>query len=297
MRGWRPFAGTLSCAIASLLVTPAQAAQPVAILQPSSAWIVNYKDHSCALQRAFGDEQHRVFMELDDFTLHNEFRATVSSSSFGVTFAKAIVGFEPGTPVAAKGLVKAAFNGGRRGVIFDLFLDSAFDTEQDSSDSVQSGPSDEAEKQREKIVTGLFVGGSFRENLVLKTGPLAAPMDALRTCDEDLERHIGLDPQAIKSIASPAKPKDEGHWAWLIQDSYPEAALRADATADVRFRLVVDATGKVNDCYARPEGQLDVFGETACTLLKSKAVFDPARDANGNAVPSVYILRIVWALS
>ena len=68
MRDWWPFAGALTCAIGALPAAAAQGTPPIAILQPSSPWVVNYKDHSCALQRAFGDEQHQVYMELDDFT-------------------------------------------------------------------------------------------------------------------------------------------------------------------------------------------------------------------------------------
>ena len=296
MREWGLLAGALCLATASMPVTAAQTARQVTVLQPSSAWIANYKDNSCALQRAFGDEQHRVFMELDDYTFGDAFRVTVNSAAFRLNNSSATVGFEPGAPAPAKELTKASFRGGRRGVIFDLFLNPAFDSERTAPDDVDGPPSDDARKEREKEITGLFVGGAFDTDLLLRTGSLSAPMDALRKCVDDLERNLGLDPVGMNAIATPPRPKNQGAWAAKIQNSYPAEAVMSGVGAAVRFRLIVGADGKVSDCYARPEGQLDVFAETACSLLKSYGTFDAARDASGNAVPSIYVLRIVWAI-
>jgi outer membrane biosynthesis protein TonB len=290
-----------------LLAAPLLLAQPAAgvaegedavILQPASQWVMDYKDSSCALRRAFGDEQRRVVLELDDYTLQRNFRATVATAAFGGAHETAIVGFQPGEAKTATGLVRPRFVDGRTGIIFDLSLDpSDYDAKGTKAPVAESSePSEAAQTARNAAVTGLFVGKAFGTDLILETGSMAAPMDALRKCDEDLERHLGLDPATLKAIAVGAKPIDQMKWARKVQEAYPTSALRAEESATVHFRLVVDAQGRVSDCFAQPEGQDPVFAKAACPILESVAKFDPARDAEGKPVPSIYVSRISWYL-
>ena len=289
-----------------LLVLPLLLAQPAmgvaakppdtAVLQPSSQWEINYEEHSCTLQRGFGDEQHRVFLGLDDYSLGDGMRATVVTSAFGRVNGSATVGFQPGAQVPASLVATAKFPEGRSGIIFDLSADlsAKIDHSADQSAGASSPVSDATRNAREQSLTGLFVGGAFDTDLLLVTGPMNEAMNALRKCDEDLERHLGLDPQALKTVINVATPKNQMAWARKVQDIYPESALRANESARVFFRLIIDAQGKVSDCYARPEGHSPEFGQSACSVFKAAATFNPARDVNGNPIASIYHLGVSW---
>lgn len=295
MRGWS-LAWVLSLAIISG-TSNARTARQIVVLHPSSNWSVAYEDNSCALRRSFGDEKHRVFLELDDFDLSGGFRATVASEAFGRSWNSAVVGFEPGEAAPAQHPVHASFPEGRRGLIFDLSLSPGpLKNEAAPFPATDAAASEEGEKARENAITGLFIGAAFDADLDLRTGSMSAPMEALRKCVDDLGRTIGLDPPALKKVTVAPKPIHEAAWAAKVSYAYPAAALQAGVSASVYFRLIVDAAGKVTNCYARPEGQLPDFGASACAIFKSDATFEPAQEADGNAVPSVYVLWVNWRL-
>lgn len=84
--------------------------------------------------------------------------------------------------------------------------------------------------------------------------------------------------------------------AWITNDDYPANALRAEQQGTVKFRLDVDATGRVTECTITESSGSDSLDSTACSLLKRRARFTPARDAKGNGVPSSFSSRFRWEL-
>ena len=75
--GSEKFIAALLAGIGLASSTGAPAAEEPLALQPSSDWVLDYAENSCALRRAFGDGPQKVFLELDNFALWDNFRVTI----------------------------------------------------------------------------------------------------------------------------------------------------------------------------------------------------------------------------
>lgn len=83
---------------------------------------------------------------------------------------------------------------------------------------------------------------------------------------------------------------------WVINDDYPPAALRAREQGTTGFRLDIDATGRVTDCTVTSSSGSPLLDETTCTLLKRRALFNPAEDAQGAKIAASWTSRFRWEL-
>lgn len=82
----------------------------------------------------------------------------------------------------------------------------------------------------------------------------------------------------------------------VSSDDYPAAALEANEQGTVRFRLDVDEAGRVANCTIVMSSGSASLDETTCAIMRSRAEFTPAADAEGNAVPDSHITNVRWAL-
>ncbi|NIJ64863.1 protein TonB [Sphingomonas leidyi] len=102
-------------------------------------------------------------------------------------------------------------------------------------------------------------------------------------------------PPAPPRIAKKLTPRGSPQ-GWVTDDDYPAAALRAEQAGTVRFRLDVDATGKVTNCTVTGSSGVSVLDSTACSLLKRRARFNPAEDESGNKIPAPYNGSFTWKI-
>jgi len=94
--------------------------------------------------------------------------------------------------------------------------------------------------------------------------------------------------------SSPSPIGNPGDWA--TSDDYPAAALRADIEGVVRFVLGVAADGSVTDCtVSETSGDAGLDAKT-CELLRARARFSPARDADGNATTGTWSSAVRWQI-
>ncbi|MES2444628.1 MAG: energy transducer TonB [Pseudomonadota bacterium] len=84
--------------------------------------------------------------------------------------------------------------------------------------------------------------------------------------------------------------------SWVTNDYYPPAALRAHQAGMTRFRLEIDAAGRVSDCILTGSSGWPVLDATTCALLKRRARFVPAEDHAGAKVASSWSSRFRWEL-
>ncbi|MFZ5747429.1 MAG: energy transducer TonB [Pseudomonadota bacterium] len=96
-------------------------------------------------------------------------------------------------------------------------------------------------------------------------------------------------------VAKALKPRT-APGSWVTDDDYPSAAIRAEEQGTVGFRLDVDASGKVTNCTVTSSSGSSLLDNTACSLLKRRARFSPAEDANGNKIPAAFNSKIRWDL-
>lgn len=121
---------------------------------------------------------------------------------------------------------------------------------------------------------------------------------AVHTVDdatESLQRDAARHRPARGDGAAGARPQGNPG-EWITPDDYPPAALRISASGNTRFRLDIDASGRVAACtVTQPSGNADLDTATCATLTK-RATFVPARDRKGRAIASTYSSSVNWQI-
>ena len=91
--------------------------------------------------------------------------------------------------------------------------------------------------------------------------------------------------------ARPARPLG----SYFSGDDYPSGLERVQEGI-VRFRLTVGPDGRVGGCAITGSSGSSALDMATCRILRSRARYAPARDADGNPAPGVDRGRVVWRL-
>lgn len=288
-------------AAASLLIG---AAEPVR-LQPASKWVLDYAEENCRLARKFGQGDQQVTVVLDQFEPDDYFRILLvgplartrhqtgpagGTLRFGPSEAEAEFTAERGTLGKQDALIilnahriapltkaeeKARDSARRRGVRFDATpLGSA----------------------REAAVTWFEIRKGLSRHLVLNTGPMSEPMEALRTCSWDTIRHWGLNVQQQKTLSRKVSLRTKPD-SWLSSSDYPASMLGAGYQGLVTVRMIVDANGNPTTCRVQRSTQPKEFDDVVCASVRRNARFEPALDAQGKPVPSYYVVTVRFEIA
>lgn len=80
-------------------------------------------------------------------------------------------------------------------------------------------------------------------------------------------------------------------------DDYPEEALDRGDQGKVGILVHVDAGGAVRDCIVEESSGSAILDKKTCALMRQRAKFKPAVDAQGRATTGEFRTRIVWAIA
>jgi periplasmic protein TonB len=94
----------------------------------------------------------------------------------------------------------------------------------------------------------------------------------------------GVAPPATRTAASPAQPRDMNSWMGRIQNDYPSAALRAEASGTVSFLATVSPNGRALRCQVTGSSGHAALDEAACRGMTRYARFNPAIGEEGNPI-------------
>jgi len=103
-----------------MLGSPAEgaAAEPLT-LEPSSPWIADFKDESCAIRRSFAGAGQNVTLEFDNFLLGNSFDVVIAGVTLQPRKGTVRGGFEPEEEYPElTGVVTGDFTNRGKGVMF-----------------------------------------------------------------------------------------------------------------------------------------------------------------------------------
>lgn len=92
-----------------------------------------------------------------------------------------------------------------------------------------------------------------------------------------------------------AKPRNDVA-GWVTTDDYPTAEIRAGHAGTVRFRLAIDADGRVTGCTIEQSSGYPRLDDATCRHASRRARFDPASDAMGERVAGSYAGTIRWVI-
>jgi len=94
--------------------------------------------------------------------------------------------------------------------------------------------------------------------------------------------------------ANPEPRNNPGRWA--TTNDYPSRALREDREGTTRFRVTVNAKGRVESCQVTASsGHADLDAAT-CKNISRRARFRPSLDSQGNPTTGTYSNRVRWQI-
>ena len=272
-------------------------------LAPSSQWVVNWADQSCSLGRAFGEGDHKVTLFFDHFEPGDNFNLMVAGKRIDEVegWPAAAVQFGPNeepseaTAVGAKTNDTPAiiFQGGQR--IAPLTKVEKIARRRNAEDGPPFEPAPIG-PAREKAATWLLISKIQHFDLLLDTGPMDAPLAALRDCSWDMVKSWGLDVEQQKHLSAKAYPTMPAY-KWFSENDYPTAMLKSGSQAIVNFRVLVDATGKPTACQIQTSTRPKAFDDVVCANIMKRARFHPALSAAGKPVPSFWRQTVNFRLA
>ena len=264
-------------------------------LQPSSKWVLNYSEEYCALSRAFGEGEERVRIWLTNFGPRVSYRvlvvgAPVAKSNgptdvFDVRMGQetefrevyGIMGEADGEPSAEFSLTYLPK---------ERYDEMSLLDDADSPIVWPIDPDFEAASDTLQFDFG-------RKELELETGSMKPPLDAMRSCRDDLLESWGLDPEAIRGLTR--HPQIARKDLRRIMRSYPKAMSASGRSGVVPIRVMVNADGSVESCTVQLPSMEPDFNETVCEQIGSD--FEPARGADGQPIKAPYHTQVIFTMS
>jgi TonB family protein len=157
--------------------------------------------------------------------------------------------------------------------------------------------------------TATLKDGQFEMWTETKARPGEISYEAAQAADlasDDLfqkQLFIRLPQKLVSSPAgqSRAKGKDRNRDAILVSGSisdedYPKQAIASGEAGTSVLSFDIGTDGRVSQCRIAQTSSSSTLDDHSCMMLRERFVFDPARDAKGNAIPETKVQRITWRL-
>jgi hypothetical protein len=109
---------------------------------------------------------------------------------------------------------------------------------------------------------------------------------------DNLQSSWGLDPAQQNALTRLTVPKPST--VRRVQRRYPSSMVVSGTNAFVPVRVMVDAAGKATQCVVQSAGIDEAFRDAVCDGLAKG--YEPARDAGGNPVASVFSTSVIYML-
>lgn len=139
----------------------------------------------------------------------------------------------------------------------------------------------------------LAAGGEALGSYTLPSAAKAA--EALAFCETEKLIEWGADPAGFGPGTSPPRPVGKPS-EWLTdRDLGPDQYLGSYAVA-VIARLTIGADGGVEQCELLETSGSERLAGVACSALRKRARYEPARDKGGKPVRSVAVYRTSWSV-
>ncbi len=132
------------------------------------------------------------------------------------------------------------------------------------------------------------------EPLTLELGSFADPYSFLALCGAKLSVFLSEAgrPLSGEAIAPIAIDQDD----WLKRSDYPAYLVSAGMQGQIDVRLTVNTQGRASSCFVIGSNKPQLFDDAVCRGLLRRAEFEPARNAEGDAVPSYYFYSVIFTI-
>lgn len=82
----------------------------------------------------------------------------------------------------------------------------------------------------------------------------------------------------------------------FLPGDYPVSSLRNNEQGTTAFALTVGPDGRVIDCTVTSSSGSAALDEAACRVVRERATYAPARDANGRPVAGRDSGQVTWRI-
>jgi hypothetical protein len=264
--------------------------------------MLDYADERCTLSRKFGTNDDALLLRIDSFGTWTDFRVTLSGGSIPASARPAASGSYQlsGDRVSRAAALLQGTVGEQRTPAVSLNIRFA-PNDIAVKDWAKLDPSikgkvavawDRPRPEFDGTVESIRVSLDRGPPLELHVGKMAEPLAAMRACIEDLYKSWGMDPATQRSLSTQAEPLPST--IKQIQKEYPGRKLMNGISAYVPVRLFVDAQGHASSCVVQSESVDPDFKNAVCANLQR--TFEPARDAGGTAVRSIYHTSVMYLI-
>jgi hypothetical protein len=283
------------------------ASEPVR-LQPSTQWVVDYAEDSCRLGRIFGtgrDETKLVLESIGHGAMTMAATGRLVSASpdelnVGARFlplqAKPFFGV-PGRVAGVHAVIwtfvplAAQFEHDNRRVPGALLMVTGgkptYPRRPDLKHALIEQEASKGTPEFFSKTTEIEIKVPRERTVILETGSLAEPMKAFSTCEHDLVKSLGLDPEVQDRVARPPWPLS----LWLARIAFPERVITTPEEGSVQVRAIIDANGGVTACTVQTQWAPE-FKDQICEGLRKYGRFAPAELADGTKVAAIYTTRV-----
>ena len=281
-------------AAAAMVIAPAAQAQDEAVFRPAGTWTADYGDDYCRLIRDFSDGTRTMSLALERLQPGDQVRLIVVGDGMRPFRGSEQIAYQffPSGGSGKARYVRSETSDGKQFVSFDpvtLAPMPAFAPPAPGTPPAPPPPYNRAaEQETARAVTGFVLTEGLISPVRVETGSLRAPVEALQVCADDLLGVWGLDAEKHKTMTAPAmlNPSPDGV---LPQGTVPFGEFGKLGGGANQVRLLIGADGKVTGCAIYSPSLSQTLNEKICTLAKERASFQPAKDAAGQAMASVWM--------
>ena len=284
-------------AVASCAVFASPAAAAPIVVEPTSAWGLDYAEERCSLARSFGQGEDAVQLFIHSYGPFSGYQFLLAGPLVPKTREPAgqvRVRFTPDERLRERTTAINGISGSQPAVSFSAAI-APYTT---VAEFRKMSPEDiaaygirmlrEAPPFERKTDSMTIVFDNSRE-AELRLGAMQEPMQALRTCAEDLQKSWGLEPAKLQVQTRIVTPDPTS--VSRVRQNFPPSKTIGGA-AFLPVRIMVDAAGAATHCVVQVANVEEVFREAVCNGLARK--FSPALDESGKATPSVYQATVVY---
>ena len=277
-------------AAAAMVAAPAAQAQDAEVVfRPAGNWTADYGDDYCRLIRNFSDGTREMSLALERLQPGAQVRLiAVGEGMRPFRGAEQIAyRFLPSGASGKTRYVRSETPEGKQFVSFDP-VTLAQPPAPGVPPPVPPVYSRTEEQATARGVTGLVLTEGLISPVRVETGPLGAAVGALQACADDLLRVWGLDPEKHKTMTAPAilNPSPAGV---LPQGTIPFGEFGKLTGGANQVRLLIGVEGKVTACSIYSPSLSQTLNDRICSLAKERGSFQPAKDADGQAMASVWM--------
>lgn len=284
--------------ITSAAQVQAEAQDTGSAFEPESPWALDYGDDYCRLARSFSNGSESIALALERIQPGPATRMVLVGDAIGIFRRADQIGwrFTPDGSERQSPYSRSQTPDGQQMLIFGGVTVEPFTPPAPGSPPTPPPAYDRAKEQAQaKGKTGFILERGLTAPVSIQTDDLEAPIAALQACADDLASTWGLDPEKLKTQQSPAIPEGGGA-GWLPQGTigFDDFAKFADGSNQVR--LLVDAQGQPTSCNVHWPVLDTSTNEKICKTLMDTAAFEPAKDADGNAIPGYFVTSPTFLL-